>query len=278
MSGTLTFATHRAAALAVAAVFILMELLWLRQRGIQAYDWRETATSTVVMIGQIASRALSVVLLTPLLFWVYQHRLFELRLDRVWSIAGLFLGIEFLYYCFHRASHRVRWLWATHAVHHSSEHLNFSAAYRLGWTNMLSGGWLFFLPLVWLGYSPVAVFGLFAANLAYQFFLHTELVGRLGPLEWVFNTPAHHRVHHSADTDLLDRNFGGTLVIFDHLFGTYADEPRGRAMHYGLAGVPADANRYNPVTVALGEWWRMLLDLRRAHGLGQALRTAFGSP
>jgi len=268
-------AGHRNAFLLIVALFMLIEVLVHRLRGSDGYDWRETAASTGIMIGQVLARLMTALLVTPLLLWIYSHRLFELGLDGWQPILGLFLATEFLYYWFHRASHGVRWLWASHGVHHSSTRLNFSAAYRLGWTNALSGGWLFFTPLIWLGYAPAAVFGVFAVNLGFQFFLHTELVGRLGPLEWVFNTPSHHRVHHASNAELLDRNFGGVLIVFDRLFGTHAEEPRDRRLRYGLAGA---APEHNPFRIALGEWGRLLRDLARARNPRQAWQAAFGRP
>jgi sterol desaturase/sphingolipid hydroxylase (fatty acid hydroxylase superfamily) len=266
---------HRGLSLSVVAVFVLGELLWQRLRGGIGYDWRETAASTTIMLGQRLTRALSRLALAPLFLWIYQHRLFDLRLNGWISAACLFLGMEFLYYWFHRASHGVRWMWASHSVHHSSTRLNFSAAYRLGWTGALSGDWLFFLPMIWLGFTPAVVFGVLGLNLLFQFFLHTEMVGRLGPLEWIFNTPSHHRVHHASNPGLLDRNFGGVLIVFDRLFGTYAEEPRTEPLRYGLAGV---APTNNPLRIALGEWARLLGRLMRAQGPRQAWQAVFGRP
>jgi len=271
---------HRPGALALVLLLVLVEFLWQRLRGVEAYDWRESATSTAIMAGQGLARAGTALLVSPLLQAVYRHRLLDIPLRSGISLLGLFLLVEFVYYWFHRASHRVRWLWATHRVHHSSRRLNFTAAYRLGWTNLISGGWLLFAPLVWLGYAPAAVFGMLAVNLGYQFFLHTELIGRLGPLERVLNTPSQHRVHHCAEPALLDRNFGGVLIVFDRLFGTQADEPRGRRLRYGLAesSGPDDGPRYNPFAVALGGWQALLAELRRAPGLAGKLRMVLGPP
>lgn len=264
---------YRSMALAAVILLILTEALWLRLHNKPGYDWRETATSTALLGGQVVARLLSAGLVTPLMLWVYQHRLFTLNLDDWATIAGLFFGAEFLYYGFHRASHRLRWLWASHHVHHSATRLNFSAAYRLGWTQALSGGWLFFVPIIWLGYYPATVMACLAFNLGFQFFLHTETIGRLGPLEWIFNTPSHHRVHHATNPELLDRNFGGVLILFDRLFGTYAEEPDGQALHYGLAGASLS---FNPVRIALGEWMRLLRDVLHAKNLREAWRASFG--
>lgn len=210
----------------------------------------------------------------PFLF-VYSHRLFEIPLDSVWTWLALFLGVEFCYYWFHRASHRIRWLWATHAVHHSATNFNLSAAIRLGWTGQLSGAFVFFLPLAWIGFHPLAIGAMIGVGLLYQFFLHTALEVRLGPLEWVLNTPAHHRVHHASNDGCLDKNYGSIVIVFDRLFGTFAAAPSGEPLRYGLKGrEPSN----NPFRIALGEWVHLFRDVTRARGLKERLRITFGAP
>jgi len=271
----LTFSGHHRYGLLLIPALIAVEIVLLRLQHRPRYNYKESATTALIFIGQLLSRSLAVVIATPLLSWLYQHRLADLPLDNFISIAALFLSVEFLYYWMHRSSHRLRWLWASHSVHHSSTRLNFSAAYRLGWTNAISGGWLFFTPLVAIGYNPTVVFGVLALNLSYQFFLHTETIGRLGPLEWVLNTPSHHRVHHAAEGVPLDRNFGGILIVFDRLFGTFAAEPVQRGLRYGLAGgVPS----YNPFHVAFAGWKTVLADMRGARSAADIWRAAFGKP
>jgi sterol desaturase/sphingolipid hydroxylase (fatty acid hydroxylase superfamily) len=164
----------------------------------------------------------------------WNYRVATVPMDRWWSWVLLFLGEEFCYYWMHRADHRIRWMWATHAVHHSSNQFVLANAYRLGWTTQISGTALFMAPLVLVGFSPAMVLSALAANLLYQFWIHTELIGRLGPLEWVLNTPRHHRVHHSRNAAYLDRNFGGVLIVFDRLLGTFAEERADLPCRYGL--------------------------------------------
>jgi sterol desaturase/sphingolipid hydroxylase (fatty acid hydroxylase superfamily) len=270
--------SHRRVVALLAGLLILVEYLWQRLRGRQDHDWREAAASTAILFGQLVTKGLTNLVLAPLLLWVYRHRWFDMPVNDVARLATLFVAVEFSYYWFHRASHHVPWLWATHCVHHSSTHLNLTAAYRLGWTNLLSGGWLFFVPLVWIGYPPAAVFGLVGVGLLYQFLLHTEAVGRLGPLEWVLNTPSHHRVHHAAEADLLDRNFGAVLIVFDRLFGSFAEEPAGRRFRYGLADAGDSGGRYNPVTIAFAGWRQLFANLTRSQGVAQAVRAVLGSP
>jgi sterol desaturase/sphingolipid hydroxylase (fatty acid hydroxylase superfamily) len=169
----------------------------------------------------------------------------------------------------------VRWLWASHAVHHTPEEMTFLSALRLSWTNLLSFGWLFYLPLVLIGFDPRLVFTVLAIDLHYQFFLHTEAVGKLGPLEWVLNTPAHHRVHHASNADYLDCNYGGMVIVFDRLFGTLRMERADEPIRYGLAH---PLNTLRPFAVAFGEWRRLFADLFRARSPRAILRIAFGRP
>ncbi len=174
------------------------------------------------------------------------------------------MGQEFCYYWFHRAAHRVRWFWATHAVHHSPNEFNLGIAYRFGWTGRLAGNAVFYVPMIWLGFPPQAVFATLALNLLYQFWLHTEWVPKLGWLEYVLNTPSHHRVHHASNAEYIDRNYGGVLIVFDRLFGTFAAERDDLPCRYGLV-TPLMSN--NPIRIAFHEWLKMAKDLSaRAHG------------
>jgi len=254
---------------------IALEFAWSKFSGRDVYDLTETGTTILVAIGQGAARGLTAIVLVPVYLLAYRNRLLHFELAGAGAWITLFILSEFSYYWFHRMSHLMRWMWATHSVHHSSTRLNFIAATRLGWTNLFSGGWLFLAPLVWLGFEPAAVLGMFAANLAFQFLLHTEAVGRLGPLEWILNTPAHHRVHHAVNRACLDRNFGGVLIVFDRMFGTFAEAPEGEALIYGLGGTAPD---HNPFNVALGGWTSLLRDILRSRSPGEAWRTAFGRP
>lgn len=262
--------------LALTLVFVASELAYARLgRHGEDYDVKETAASVGVAIGDLVARTVTGgIVAVPFLF-VYKHRLLDIPLDAVWTWPALFLGVEFCYYWFHRASHSIRWLWATHAVHHSATRFNLSAAIRLGWTGQLSGAFVFFLPLAWIGFHPVAIGAMLGLGLLYQFFLHTALEVRLGWLEWVLNTPAHHRVHHASNDRCLDKNYGSVLIVFDRLFGTFATAPAGEALRYGLKG---RAQSNNPFQIALGEWMHLMRDVARARGLRQRLRTILRAP
>jgi len=242
----------------------------------QRYDWRAYLASTADALLRLAiNRVVGFGVAAGLFAFVAQHRLADIPMRHGWAWPALIVAQDFCFYWLHRADHRVRWLWATHAVHHSSNAYNFSAAYRLGWTSGLGGGALFFAPLVWLGFPVQAVLGAVALNLLYQFWLHTELVPRLGPLEWIFNTPRHHRLHHASNPEYIDKNFGGVLIVFDRLFGTFARDLAGVRCKFGLA---RPLHAYNPVRIALHEWINLGRELRASGGWRAKMRVLFGQP
>jgi sterol desaturase/sphingolipid hydroxylase (fatty acid hydroxylase superfamily) len=175
----------------------------------------------------------------------------------------------------HRADHRVRWLWATHSVHHSPNELNLAAAYRLGWTQALSLGPIFLAPLVLMGFPPIIVGAALGLNLLYQFWLHAPWMPRLGPLEWVLNTPAHHRVHHASNPEYLDANFGGVLIIFDRWFGSFREERVGVPLRYGLV---EPMSSYNPIVIGLREWIAILRDALSSRSLRALFDSTLGPP
>jgi len=241
----------------------------------QPYDWRAYFASLADALGRRAVDALGLSIAAPLLAWAYAHRVQTITLATPAAFALLFVGQELMYYGYHRAAHRVRWFWATHSVHHSPNELTLAAALRLGWTGKLAGNAVFFVPLVWLGFSPLAVAAALGANLLYQFWLHAPWMPRLGPLEWVLNTPTHHKVHHASNPEYLDCNYGGVLIVFDRLFGTFADLRDDVSPRYGLT---TPLRTHNPLRIALHGWLTLARDLRAARGWRAGLRTLFGPP
>jgi sterol desaturase/sphingolipid hydroxylase (fatty acid hydroxylase superfamily) len=239
------------------------------------YDWRAYAASLSDAVGRRAVDSLGLSIATPVLMWAHANRVGDVPLDTVAQWLLLFVGQEFLYYWYHRCAHRVRWFWATHAVHHSPNELTLATALRLGWTGKLTGTGLFFVPLLWLGFAPPAVFGTLAVNLLYQFWLHTTWIPKLGPLEWVFNTPSHHRVHHASNAEYLDCNYGGVLIVFDRLFGTLVTERGDIAPRYGLT---TPLHSHNPLVIALHEWRHLARDLWAARRLSDVARAFFAPP
>lgn len=247
----------------------------LLHRAPETHDVGETAASFGLAVGQNVLRFALAGATAAVLTTVYQVRLLDFDQGTPLAIAALFFTSEFVYYWHHRISHRVRWFWANHSVHHSATRLNLTAAIRLGWTGSISGHVLFLAPLVLIGFHPLAVLAAIGANLLYQFFIHSQLLPRLGPLEWVLNTPTHHRVHHATNPGCLDRNYGGVLIVFDRLFGTFAEAPAGEPLRYGLVG---RAPTNNPVRIAFREWVAMVRDLARAPSWRARFRVLFAPP
>ncbi len=262
----------------VPIVFVaaLAEGVWLSRTRPEGYDWKAWACSLVDLIGRRLLAFIPLALVAPWLAWAWQYRFFTQSLDNVGSVLLLFVGLEFFYYWYHRVSHTSRWFWAAHSVHHSPNQLNLSAAYRLGWFGKLTGTTLFFTPLVLLGFKPEIVLSALVLNLLYQFWLHADWIPKLGWIEYVFNTPSNHRVHHARNPEYLDANFGGVLIVFDRLFGTYVEEKADVPCDYGLVS-PVTSSR-NPFVVNLGPWIGLLKDLRSARSLSEVWNYMFGPP
>jgi len=260
--------------LATMFALVLAEAGWRLASG-RGYDGRAALTTLGLVLGSLPFAALNAGVLSIVFSWVWAAAPVHWPADH-WStwVCG-FVAVEFAYYWFHRASHRIRWIWASHSVHHSSEQMTLFSSLRLGWTNLFSAGWIFYVPLILAGLPPLVLVVLLAFNLRYQFFLHTEAVGRLGPIEWVFNTPAHHRLHHASNDAYIDKNFGGVLILFDRLFGTLAREQTGEPIRYGLAHRSATAN---PIRLAFREWAMMLDEFRCAVGWRAKAQTLFAMP
>jgi len=183
-----------------------------------------------------------------------------LRIDMhsVWAWVALLFAEDLCYYCFHRASHRVRLFWASHVVHHSSQYYNLSTALRQEWTGL--GTFVFWVPLALLGFPVWAIYLQQSISLIYQFFLHTERIHLLPrPIELVMNTPSHHRVHHGVNNQYLDKNYAGILIIWDRLFGTF--EPEVERPRYGITH---QLTTFNPFRVGFHEWYVMGHDVRHA--------------
>jgi len=239
------------------------------------YDWRASLSSFAVLVGRAFSEAIPIAIAMPGAYWLYRHRVLEPERFGIVSYALLFLGLEFVYYWWHRISHRSRWFWTNHAVHHSPNEFNLSAAYRVGWTARIMATYVVFAPLVLLGFSPEIVFTAYALNLAYQFWIHAEWIPKLGFLEGILNTPSAHRIHHATNLDYLDANFGGVLMIFDRLFGTYRAERHDVPIRYGLV---QPLHSYNPIKIALHQYLPMIRDLRTARSIREVFGYLFGPP
>jgi sterol desaturase/sphingolipid hydroxylase (fatty acid hydroxylase superfamily) len=242
----------------------------------RAYDWRATGISLFDLAGRVSMQIfLPLTIALPLINLAFTYRLGTIELTTVWAFVALFVGQEFCYYWYHRAAHRVRWFWCNHAVHHSPNDLNLSAAYRIGMLGRLSGTSLFFVPLVFLGFPPKVVFQMLSLNLLYQFWIHATWIPKLGWFEYLFNTPSAHRVHHAANLDYLDANYGGVLIVFDRLFGTYRAERDDLPCRYGWVKPMVGHNFF---AIEFSQWRALFNDLRTARSPRAVLGYLFMPP
>lgn len=252
---------------------ILVEMGVWRLGGRLRYEARDSGTSLLMGLGYVTQSLVTGALILKLNEAVYAHRLFDLP-EAPWVMGLCFFAEDHSYYWFHRVSHERRWFWASHVVHHSSQHYNLSTALRQAWTTALTGGWIFWLPLPLLGFPPKMVAFFSGVSLVYQFWIHTEGIRTLGPFEAVFNTPAHHRVHHGTTPADLDRNYAGILIVWDRLYRTFQPELAGPHRY----GIVHQLRTFNPVRVALHEWAAIGRELMAARSVRQVLGTLFGPP
>jgi sterol desaturase/sphingolipid hydroxylase (fatty acid hydroxylase superfamily) len=248
--------------------------LWLaRRRGLRLHRRGDTLSNLATGIGAELLAPLFAPLTVGIYAWIQSR--FALAHPSPRSLAAwvvLFFAVDLCYYWFHRASHRINFLWALHAVHHQSEEYNLSTALRQSWIGPLFG-WVFYLPLALAGF-PAGMFAvMLTANLIYQFWIHTRLIDRLGPLELVLNTPSHHRVHHGTNPRYIDRNYAGVLIVWDRLFGTF--EPERETVRYGLV-VPLGS--FDPLWANLHRWVELARMARAARRLADRLRVWIAPP
>ena len=248
------------------AIIIELAVNWWRRAGV----YRSNDAINSISAGMLDVTTGYFTKFLPLLGWGFVMQHFKLiDMPLAWfdaSARGIALWVtaaiawDFCYYWFHRFSHEISILWAAHAVHHQSEEYNLSTALRQTSTGFLFG-WIFYLPLFAIGFPLEVLLTVNAVNLIYQFWVHTRLVGRLGPLEAVLMTPSHHRVHHAQNERYIDKNYGGMLITWDRLFGTYEPESDEEPVVYGVRKPLAS---WNPLWANLQVYDYLLFDARKA--------------
>ena len=211
------------------------------------YRFNDALTNINLGIGSQVVGIMTKGLLFLAYLYLFENRVYTFE-NTWWSWALLFLGVDFFYYWFHRASHEVNALWAAHIVHHQSEDYNLSVALRQSWFQGWFS-WAFYLPLAFVGFDPVMFAAMVSFNTLYQFWIHTTTIKTMGPLEWIFNTPSHHRVHHGSNPKYIDKNHAGSLIIWDRMFGTFQKEEE--AVVYGIT---SPLNSWNPVWANIHYW------------------------
>jgi sterol desaturase/sphingolipid hydroxylase (fatty acid hydroxylase superfamily) len=213
---------------------VALEMLWARRRAPEKYEPRDTLTSLAFGLGSTVSGLLVGGIILAVSLWTYQYRPVTIPWTW-WAWIAAFVLDDLAYYWFHRTAHRVRWFWASHVNHHSSQHYNLSTALRQTWTGFFALSFVFRLPLNLIGFHPAMLAFVAGINLIYQFWIHTEAIGRFPRwFEAVMNTPSHHRVHHATNPRYLDANYAGVFIIWDRMFGSFVPEVDDEPIRYGI--------------------------------------------
>ena len=251
---------------------------WRKTGG--SYETRDAATSIAMGLGNVVSGVVFGITVYAAIFavflWLYQFA--PVKWEFGWlSMIACFVLDDLRYYWVHRFSHTIRWGWADHIIHHSSQHFNLSTALRQPWFSVAKGYFVSVIPLVMLGFHPAMIAFAGSINLFYQFFIHTETVGRLPkPVEAVMNTPSHHRVHHGRNPRYLDANYAGVFIVWDRLFGTFVPEDATEPVRYGLV---RNIGTFNPLRVATHEYVAIAKDATQPGlTLRQRLAYVFAPP
>ena len=245
-------------------ILVLAEMLVAWARNKQRYEPKDTLTSLSLGLGSTVAGALVGGMAYAIAVWVAQFAVFQIGYAWYWFVI-CFVIDDLAYYAFHRSAHRVRWFWASHVIHHSSQHYNLSTALRQTWTGFFSLGFLFRLPLFLIGFPPAMVFFVAGINLIYQFWIHTEIVDRMPRwFEAIMNTPSHHRVHHATNPRYLDSNYAGVFIIWDKMFGSYVAERDDDRPRYGIV---KQLGSFNLLWAAFHEWIGIAKDVWAAPGM-----------
>lgn len=236
-------------------ITVIVEVILTVKVKMDDYEFKDAGTSIAMGLGNVFLGLISKSLVLAVFLFFYKFRIFTIPFAW-WSWVLILFAEDFCYYWFHRTSHEKRLFWASHVVHHSSQKYNLSTALRQTWSGSFYS-FIFWIPLIILGFHPIMVLVQISISLLYQYWIHTELIQKLPKwFEAIFNTPSHHRVHHATNPQYLDRNHAGILIIWDKLFGTF--EPEVEKPVYGLV---KNINTFNPIKVAFNEWIQLFKDV-----------------
>jgi alkylglycerol monooxygenase len=261
-------------ALSVPVFFILIafELVYSGYKQLRLYRLSDAITNISCGIGQQLTGIIFKTAMFYSYFWLYENiRLASIPVTWYWWII-LFIGVDFCYYWFHRLSHEINAIWATHVVHHQSEEYNLTVALRQSWFQGFFSS-LFYLPLAIIGFDPLTTVTVIAFNTLYQFWIHTELIKTMGWFEWIFNTPSHHRVHHGTNPEYIDKNHAGTLIIWDRIFGTFQKE-EAKVVY----GITTPLKSWNPLWANLHYWRDLFIISQQANKFHDKIKVFFATP
>jgi len=258
----------------IVLAMISLEILVSNFRNQNFYKRGDTLCTVGLLLGNIIVAFAIKGIVLAFHIYLYQFRVFdfvnEIPIWALWIIT--FISIDLVFYVYHRMSHRIRFLWAIHLSHHSSEEMNFAVSFRQAWFGPISKI-PFFMVLPLLGFDPTIIAVAGVISTLWGIVGHTQVIGKLGPLEWIFNTPSHHRVHHGSNKQYIDKNYGNLLIIWDRMFGTF--EPEQEEVKFGLVN---NVNTFNPVKVTFMAWVSMINELKQKNSLSEVIKVIFGPP
>lgn len=258
----------------IVLAMIFLEILVSNFRNQNFYKRGDTLCTVGLLLGNIIVAFAIKGIVLAFHIYLYQFRVFdfvnEIPIWVLWIMT--FISIDLVFYVYHRMSHRIRFLWAIHLSHHSSEEMNFAVSFRQAWFGPISKI-PFFMVLPLLGFDPTIIAVAGVISTLWGIVGHTQVIGKLGPLEWIFNTPSHHRVHHGSNKQYIDKNYGNLLIIWDRMFGTF--EPEQEEVKFGLVN---NVNTFNPVKVTFMAWVSMIKELKQKNSLSEVIKVIFGPP
>jgi len=260
-------------AVPIIIALILGETIYSNAKGLNYYKLNDTLGSYGLLAGNVVISLLTKGSFLLFNIYLYQFRLFTINdLMNVFSVVVLtFAAIDFIYYWFHRCSHRIKFLWAMHMNHHSSEEMNFVVSLRQAWFAPFAKV-IFFMPLPLIGFDPLITVVVGIASTFWGVIGHTQWINKLGPFEYIFVTPSHHRVHHGSNDQYIDKNFGNLLIIWDKFFGTF--EPENEKVIYGIK---ENVKTFNPIKITFMLWIKMYKDSKSAVGFKEKFLSFFGT-
>lgn len=259
--------------ISVLLVLLFIEGIHEYRENKHRYFIKDTTSNILIGAGYLFFNGLNIGIGLSAYELVYRFRFFET--GQSWWVWGILVILnDFISYWYHVAAHKINWFWATHSVHHSSEEFNLSISFRNSWIGNLNGRFMFWVWLPFFGFEPIMILIVYQAGLIYQAGLHTKRIGKLPQLiEFIFNTPSHHRVHHGSNAEYLDKNMGGVFIIWDRLFGTYAEEKV--PVVYGLT---KPVKTSNPLKLLLHEYKNLFTGALMSGSFAKGIRHLFKAP
>lgn len=259
-------------------ILIALEIYVSHRERMKIHEPKDSLASIGMGIGSLILGFGTKFLGFGFFLYLYQFDVFGLRdslgMDKWYAWLILLFADDFSFYWHHRMSHQIRILWAAHINHHSSVNYNLAVALRQSWTEIFYK-YAFWMWLPLIGFHPIMIFTMMGISLLYQFWIHTKVIKRLGPLEWVMNTPSHHRVHHASNARYLDKNHAGIFIIWDRLFGTFQEELDSEPVVYGIT---SNIHTYNLFKIAFHEFQNIWKDVSEAPDLTSKLAYIFAPP